>query len=325
VNAATSGADGSRPGGESPEPASEADDATGVVPVVKPSGDGRGEPPELAVQTAPLPARAAGASGETTVLAAIAEPGAETDHTRADLYGTRTSPEARGTEAVEASTPGAGPGGDALGVRSAAASSAMPGAGLGAEALGERVAAATQLVDFPTPGIEPPLEEPGYLADQPDVRKTEVAVARGAPHGLQMAVLFLAALLVIAVVALVVSRIHPSWFHAQTSPGTPQRSTRSVTQPRTSPPHANTGGPTLQGVQPASGASGQSVTISGANLVSANGSIVAYFGPTATSTRCPSENQCTAVVPPRQGGAGTVAVRLRTAAGYSNAVSFRYR
>jgi hypothetical protein len=56
--------------------------------------------------------------------------------------------------------------------------------------------------------------------------------------------------------------------------------------------------------------------------MSADNTIVAYFGSSATATACPSRNECVATAP--AGLTGTVPVRVHTESGTSNAKSFSY-
>jgi hypothetical protein len=81
---------------------------------------------------------------------------------------------------------------------------------------------------------------------------------------------------------------------------------------------------TISAVIPSSGVSGQHVTIFGNDLVGPGGYLVATFDGSPVPTSCPSEQQCSAVVPPRPPDTDTTAVRLRTDRGASNAITFRY-
>ena len=53
--------------------------------------------------------------------------------------------------------------------------------------------------------------------------------------------------------------------------------------------------------------------------------MVVTFDAKPTTTRCPSEQQCVVTVPPPPAGATSAEVRVRTSAGTSNALTFRYR
>jgi len=144
--------------------------------------------------------------------------------------------------------------------------------------------------------------------------------------GLRVAVGCLGLVLLVSVIGLVVLHVHPAWFDALRNADHPTAT--SVPPPAASKPPAKpirrqAGGPTLYSITPANGPSGATVTISGADLFSADGHLVALFGGTVASTRCPSEERCVAVVPP-SATSRTVSVRLRTAAGLSNPLTFRY-
>ncbi|MCU1489613.1 MAG: hypothetical protein JWM85_1018 [Acidimicrobiaceae bacterium] len=78
----------------------------------------------------------------------------------------------------------------------------------------------------------------------------------------------------------------------------------------------------LSSLTPDVASAGQSVTLYGSNFSSSNGVIIATFDGRAAPTRCPTEQKCVITVPP--GLSGTVTVRLRTATGTSNGLSFRY-
>ncbi len=102
-------------------------------------------------------------------------------------------------------------------------------------------------------------------------------------------------------------------------------SSTSAPAPGTSAPAEGSGSgrPVIVSISPANAAAGQQVTISGSGFHSANGIIVAYFGLSKASTRCPSYDRCVATAP--AGLSGTVDVRVRTDAGVSNSASFSYR
>ena len=141
------------------------------------------------------------------------------------------------------------------------------------------------------------------------------------------------ALLLVALVSLgglVALHVEPSWFsslsHSRTIPTTTVNSPKA-TRPATNKPLPIPNGstPFISAIQPNSGVAGQSITISGARLVSPDGSIVAMFGNAFAATACPSEQQCVVTVPSNTSRQASALVRLRTAVGYSNGVRFRYR
>lgn len=85
------------------------------------------------------------------------------------------------------------------------------------------------------------------------------------------------------------------------------------------------GGPTITSVSPSQGSPGQTVTITGTNLFSGSGQVLAYFGGVVAPTACPSESSCTATVPPAPAGSNRVDVTVTTDAGSSNGVPFTYQ
>ncbi len=120
----------------------------------------------------------------------------------------------------------------------------------------------------------------------------------------------------------VASRTHgssPSHAPGHRSAGT----TPAVTSPL--PPVTGTpGGPTITSVTPSQGSTGQTVTITGTNLFSSNGQVLAYFGGVVAPTACPSVSSCTATVPQSPTG-GRVDVTIKTSAGSSNGEPFTYQ
>jgi len=78
----------------------------------------------------------------------------------------------------------------------------------------------------------------------------------------------------------------------------------------------------LAALSPAAASAGASVTISGTGFIGTNGYVAATFNGRVVPTRCPSEERCIATVP--AGLSGSVTVRLQTASGRSNGLTFRY-
>jgi len=81
--------------------------------------------------------------------------------------------------------------------------------------------------------------------------------------------------------------------------------------------------PVISSITPSSGSAGERIQITGANLLSSNGQIVATFNGQAAPTSCPAQNTCTVTVPP-QSGSSSAQVSITTASGTSNAVTFTY-
>ena len=80
----------------------------------------------------------------------------------------------------------------------------------------------------------------------------------------------------------------------------------------------------LSSLSPASGLAGQSVTLSGANLLSADSQIVAHFGGQVASTDCPTPSTCTVTVPSPTGPPASTPVTITTSSGTSNPLTFEY-
>jgi hypothetical protein len=162
---------------------------------------------------------------------------------------------------------------------------------------------------------------------QPVVQSEQLAQHEGAPTALKAIVGALAFLLAVLVAGLVMTHLRPSWFvglrnsanlstaappHISSAPRTPQRPVASQVA-------------VISSVRPDTANPGQTVELSGTRFMSANGSIVAYFGSAAAPTRCPTSTRCLAVVPPNPSRTPIVRVRLRIDNAFSNAQTFRYR
>jgi hypothetical protein len=106
-----------------------------------------------------------------------------------------------------------------------------------------------------------------------------------------------------------------------TSPTTSSAQTSTTTS--TTSAASSTAGPVLSSLEPNTGAVGQVLTLTGSGFMSANGTIVATFNSHPAPTRCPSERLCLVTVP--AGLHGSVAVRLHTESGESNALTFHDR
>jgi hypothetical protein len=66
------------------------------------------------------------------------------------------------------------------------------------------------------------------------------------------------------------------------------------------------------------------VVISGTNLISTDGQILARFNGAAAQTRCPARTSCSITVPDISSPGSTVSVTVTTGAGTSNALTFSY-
>jgi hypothetical protein len=126
------------------------------------------------------------------------------------------------------------------------------------------------------------------------------------------------------VVGLAAYTVHRSLL---SSPATAQRTPPTIGAAGTGASSSTTlstgtpGGPDIVSLTPSSGPAGQSVLISGRNLFSTDGRVLAHFGGQVAPTSCSSQSSCSAVAPP---GSGRVEVTVTTAAGTSNAVWFSY-
>jgi len=100
----------------------------------------------------------------------------------------------------------------------------------------------------------------------------------------------------------------------------------AMTLPAAIAPNSATGGgvPVLSSLVPSSGTAGQVVVISGVNLFSADGQVLARFDRQAAPTKCPVQTSCTVVVPVITGSSPAVAVTITTSAGTSNTLTFVY-
>ena len=108
--------------------------------------------------------------------------------------------------------------------------------------------------------------------------------------------------------------------------------TPSTTVPSTSPPASTStstavgvipgGPPTIASLSPASGSAGQTITVTGANFLSSSGQIVATFNGEVAPTSCPAQNTCTLTVPASMSSSAQVVIT--TSGGTSNAMTFTY-
>jgi hypothetical protein len=106
--------------------------------------------------------------------------------------------------------------------------------------------------------------------------------------------------------------------------GTDPASTTPSTNPSTNPgPAADPAEPVLSSLSPSTGVPGESVVVSGANFLSADGQIVARFGGQVAFTDCPAASSCTVTVPTAPGPA-SLPVTITTSAGTSNPLTFDY-
>jgi IPT/TIG domain len=109
-------------------------------------------------------------------------------------------------------------------------------------------------------------------------------------------------------------------------PSGPARARPRATRLRASVPStaATATAPLLSSLSPSTGGSGQQVTVSGTDFVSADGEIVAHFGGQAAATSCPSQTLCLVTVPPLSGSPRFVPVSITTETGTSRTLTFDY-
>ena len=119
--------------------------------------------------------------------------------------------------------------------------------------------------------------------------------------------------------AVTVGRLHHSGrSSAATGP------TSSSTSGSTTTPLATGNGLQITSISPPQGSVGQTVVITGTNLVSPDGQVLAHFGDQVAPTSCSSATTCTAVVPSPSAGAPRVQVTITTQTGSSNGLWFTY-
>ena len=104
----------------------------------------------------------------------------------------------------------------------------------------------------------------------------------------------------------------------------PPAPTSTSSAPPSSVPATGGGPPVLSALSPATGAAGQSVVVSGADFISADGVIQARFGGQLAPTACPVQTSCTVTVPTMTGSPTSVPVTITTNGGTSNPLTFTF-
>jgi len=104
----------------------------------------------------------------------------------------------------------------------------------------------------------------------------------------------------------------------------PPAPTSTSSAPPSSVPATGGGPPVLSALSPSTGAAGQSVVVSGANFISADGVIQARFGGQLAPTACPVQTSCTVTVPTMTGSPTSVPVTITTNGGTSNPLTFTF-
>jgi hypothetical protein len=82
--------------------------------------------------------------------------------------------------------------------------------------------------------------------------------------------------------------------------------------------------PVLSTIEPASGSPGQTLVMTGSNLLSPSGQITANFGAETATVACLAQTSCLVIVPPDGAFVATTPVTVTTDSGTSNALMFTY-
>lgn len=126
---------------------------------------------------------------------------------------------------------------------------------------------------------------------------------------------------VLAVVTVAVSLPKTSPGHSGSPAGGVPGTSTTSSSTSTPPP----GAPVITALSPAQGSVGQVVVITGANLVSSDGQVLAHFGDVGAPTSCQSATSCSATVPSPSTPTPKVQVTVTTADGTSNPLPFTYQ
>jgi hypothetical protein len=112
--------------------------------------------------------------------------------------------------------------------------------------------------------------------------------------------------------------------HSTAAAASPAPGGTTPAAPAASVPPVVGNAPLLSALSPHTGGAGQVVVVSGANLMSADGMVLARFGGQEAPTSCPVQTSCTVTVPANVAQGGVVPVTITTDAGTSNALTFDY-
>ncbi len=146
-----------------------------------------------------------------------------------------------------------------------------------------------------------------------------------APTGLRVLVTGMFVLLLIAIGGLMTEHLDPALFVRIANVEAEQHNGPRQTVPTTTTAPGRGTFATISSIQPSVGATGQTVVITGSDIVSPSGTIVARFGDEDAPTECPTETRCLATIPPKPPGTSSISVRLQVGSGISNAIDFVYR
>ena len=117
---------------------------------------------------------------------------------------------------------------------------------------------------------------------------------------------------------------------SSTSTSTPTPTSTPTSAPTSAPTSTSSqlaepgGPPGLSALAPANGQAGQTVTVTGSNLLSSSGRISAQVGGQIAPVACPDQTTCTVVIPPDPGPTPSAPVTITTDVGTSNALLFTY-
>lgn len=129
------------------------------------------------------------------------------------------------------------------------------------------------------------------------------------------------AVVALAVVTVAISLPKSSPGRRSGPPGAAPGAGTTSSSTSTPPP----GAPVISALTPAQGSVGQVVVITGSNLVSSDGQVLAHFGDVVAPTSCQSASSCSATVPSPSTPTPKVQVTVSTADGTSNPLPFTYQ
>ena len=171
------------------------------------------------------------------------------------------------------------------------------------------------------PKVSPEMVRAYEAARRIQAKRRNERILRALAVVLGMAVVLAAVTLGVIEIGHHIHTSSPGASASGSSSGSSSSSTTSSSLPAVVPG----GPPVVMSLSPSSGAAGQTVVITGANFVSADGHVAASFGGVVASTQCSSATSCTATAPPAPAGGGQVPVTVTTATGTSNPVNFTYQ
>jgi hypothetical protein len=167
-------------------------------------------------------------------------------------------------------------------------------------------------------GMRPSREPPSFERARVDADR--------APAPLRWTVLALGTVTLLLLAALIIEQTSPGLFASLRNAAGKPRVPHAATKPshKTSNSTPVSGGLVIDSLSPESGSPGSNITITGSGLFNSSGFVVATFNGRRTSTHCPTEQRCVAVVPPPPKGSTAVTVRIDAGSRTSNGLPFRY-